>query len=130
MIRFKDVTRYLGGRPVLDGMNLDVEKGETYVIVGASGTGKSVTLKHMVRLLTPDSGEVWVGDECVSRARGNDLAKIRMRFGYLFQSAALLQWCSVGTNVGLPLMEHTGMSRDEIDTVVREKLALVGLEEA
>lgn len=130
MIRFENVTRYLGGRPVLNGLNLHIEKGETYVIVGASGTGKSVTLKHMVRLLTPDTGEVWVGDDCVSSARGRELAKIRMRFGYLFQSSALLQWCSVGSNVGLPLMEHTRMSRDEIETVVREKLALVGLEEA
>ncbi|HNS82002.1 MAG TPA: ATP-binding cassette domain-containing protein [Kiritimatiellia bacterium] len=130
MIRFKDVTRYLGRKPILNGMDLEVEQGETYVIVGASGTGKSVTLKHMVRLLTPDTGEVWVGDDCVSSARGRDLAKIRMRFGYLFQSAALLQWCSVGSNVGLPLMEHTGMSKDEIETVVREKLELVGLEEA
>ncbi|MDD3604373.1 MAG: ATP-binding cassette domain-containing protein, partial [Kiritimatiellae bacterium] len=58
MIRFKEVTRYLGGKPILNGMDLEVEQGETYVIVGASGTGKSVTLKHMVRLLTPDTGEV------------------------------------------------------------------------
>jgi phospholipid/cholesterol/gamma-HCH transport system ATP-binding protein len=84
----------------------------------------------MVRLLTPDNGRIWVGDECVSEARGEPLEKIRARFGYLFQSGALLQWLNVGDNVGLPLREHTRMDDDEIDALALEKLKLVNLEEA
>ena len=90
MIRFEKVNKELGGRQVLDGLNLEIVKNETFVILGGSGTGKSVTLKHMVRLLTPDSGTVWVGDEPVSEARGEDLKRIRSRFGVLFQGAALM----------------------------------------
>ena len=86
MIRFEHVTKRLGRRNVLDDCSFEVEKGETFVIVGFSGAGKSVTLKHMVRLLTPDRGHVWVGDDLVSEARGKDLERIRSRFGYLFQS--------------------------------------------
>ncbi len=130
MIRFEHVTKRLGRRNVLDDCSFEVEKGETFVIVGFSGAGKSVTLKHMVRLLTPDRGHVWVGDDLVSEARGKDLERIRSRFGYLFQSGALLQWLDVGQNVGLPLREHTNMSDAEIDALAMEKLKLVNLEEA
>ena len=129
MIRFEKVTRRLGGRLVLDAVDLEIQKGETFVIVGSSGAGKSVTLKHMVRLLTPDSGRVWVGDDVVSEARGRDLERIRSRFGVLFQGAALLQWLNVGDNVALPLREHTNMSEEEIDRLVEEKLRLVNLED-
>lgn len=130
MIRFENVTKRLGRRNVLDDCSFSIERGETFVVVGFSGAGKSVTLKHMVRLLTPDNGRVWVGDECVSDARGEELEKIRSRFGYLFQSGALLQWLNVGDNVGLPLREHTRMDDDEIDALALEKLKLVNLEEA
>jgi phospholipid/cholesterol/gamma-HCH transport system ATP-binding protein len=130
MIRFENVSKRLGGRTVLDGVDLEIQRGETFVIVGSSGAGKSVTLRHMVRLLTPDRGRVWVGDDEVSRARGHDLERIRERFGFLFQGAALMQWLNVGDNVGLPLQERTGKDPDEIDREVREKLKMVGLEEA
>lgn len=130
MIRFSQVSKKLGGRMVLDGIDCMIQKGETFVIVGASGAGKSVSLKHMVRLLTPDRGEVWVGESCVSTARGHELDRIRDRFGFLFQGAALMQWLNVGDNVGLPLRMKTDMSDDEIDAKVHEKLALVNLEEA
>lgn len=130
MIRFEKVTKRLGNRNVLDEFDLEIRKGETFVICGPSGMGKSVTLKHMVRLLTPDSGRVWVGDECVSEARGRKLERIRSRFGVLFQSGALLQWLSAGENVALPLREHTRLSDDEIEARVREKLQLVELEDA
>ncbi|MBP7830430.1 MAG: ATP-binding cassette domain-containing protein [Kiritimatiellae bacterium] len=129
MIRFEKVTRRLGGRLVLDAVDFEIEKGETFVIVGSSGAGKSVTLKHMVRLLTPDSGRVWVGDDVVSEARGAELERIRSRFGVLFQGAALLQWLNVGDNVALPLREHTRLGEDEIDRLVEEKLRLVNLED-
>lgn len=129
MIRFANVTKRLGSRNVLDGINLEIRPGETYVICGPSGMGKSVTLKHMVRLMTPDSGQVFVGDDCVSESRGRDLERIRARFGVLFQSGALLQWLSVADNVALPLREQTDKGEDEIERLVREKLRLVGLED-
>ena len=130
MIRFEGVTKKLGRKVVLDEADFEIRQGETFIIVGLSGAGKSVTLKHMLRLLTPDSGRVWVGDEVVSEATGRDLDRIRSRFGVLFQSGALLQWMSSGDNVALPLREHTDMKEDEIEKLVREKLGLVNLEEA
>ncbi len=130
MIRFEQVYKQLAGRTVLDGVDLEIQPGETFFIVGTSGAGKSVTLKHMVRLLTPDSGRVWIGDDCVSEARGRVLEKIRSRFGVLFQGAALLNWISAGENVGLPLLERTNKPVFEIEKLAREKLALVGLESA
>lgn len=128
MIRLENITKSLGTRRVLDGVNLEIRKGETMVIVGPSGTGKSVTLKHMVRLLTPDEGRVMVGDDVISEATGERLEKIRSRFGVLFQGGALLEWLSVGENVALPLREKTGMNEAEIEKKVVEKLVMVGLE--
>ena len=127
MIRFENVYKKLGGRTVLDGISFEIQKNETFVIIGTSGAGKSVTLRHMVRLLTPDNGRVWVGDDVVSEASGPELERIRDRFGFLFQSAALLQWLNVADNVGLPLREKTSKSGAEIDRLVNEKLKLVGL---
>jgi phospholipid/cholesterol/gamma-HCH transport system ATP-binding protein len=130
MIRFEKVTKRLGSRNVLDAIDLEIQPGETYVICGPSGMGKSVTLKHMVRLLTPDAGRVMVGDDCVSESRGRELERIRARFGVLFQSGALLQWLSVADNVALPLRERTQKGEEEIEHLVREKLRLVELEDA
>jgi phospholipid/cholesterol/gamma-HCH transport system ATP-binding protein len=130
MIRFERVTKKLGSKTVLDEVDYEILPGETFVIVGLSGAGKSVSLKHMVRLLTPDSGKVWVGDDCVSEASGEELDRIRSKFGVLFQSGALLQWMNAGENVALPMKEHTDMPEDEIYTLVREKLRLVNLEDA
>lgn len=130
MIRFEQVTKRFGSRSVLDEVDLEIQKGETFVIVGSSGAGKSVTLKHMVRLLSPDSGKVWIGDDVVSEARGDKLAAIRSRFGVLFQSGALMQWMSAGGNVGLPLREHSDRTPEEVEEISREKLKMVGLEEA
>lgn len=130
MIRFEQVTKRFGKKTVLDETTFTIAQGEVFIIVGLSGAGKSVTLKHMVRLLTPDEGQVWVGDDCVSEATGRELERIRAKFGYLFQSGALLQWISAGENVALPLREHTKMTDDEIDDLVREKLRLVELEDA
>ncbi|MFH0879813.1 MAG: ATP-binding cassette domain-containing protein [Lentisphaerota bacterium] len=127
MIRFEKVTKWLGGRLVLDEIDLSIERNETFVIVGTSGAGKSVSLKHMIRLLTPDSGKVWVGDDVVSEAGGPDLERIRSRFGVLFQSAALLQWLTVEGNVRLPLRERAQMSDEEMGKLAEEKLKLVNL---
>ncbi len=129
MIRFEKVAKKLGTKQVLNGVTFEIEKGEIFVIVGFSGTGKSVTLRHMVRLLTPDEGSVWIEDDNISEAKGSELARIRSRFGVLFQGGALLQWLSIGDNIGLPLRQRTNMTPNEVDDLVREKLALVQLEE-
>ncbi len=128
MIRFENVTKVLAGKPVLNSIDFEVDRGETFCIVGASGAGKSVTLKHMVRLMTPDDGRVLVGEEEVSSAVGEALSRIRNRFGYLFQSAALLAWLSVAENVALPLREKHHLEEDEVLDRVHRTLAMVGLE--
>jgi phospholipid/cholesterol/gamma-HCH transport system ATP-binding protein len=128
MIKLENVTKILGERRVLDGVNLEVRRGETLFVVGPSGTGKSVTLKHMIRLMTPDEGRVVVDGDVVSEAAGKDLERIRDKFGVLFQGGALLEWLNVGENVALPLREKTKLTEDEIEAKVIEKLAMVGLE--
>ena len=128
MIRFENVTKRFGAKTVLDDISYEIEKGETFVIVGSSGAGKSVSLRHMIRLLTPDSGRVWVGDDCVSEAGGKQLERILDRFGVLFQSGALLQWLNVEDNVCLPLRQKSKRPDEEIRKLAEEKLALVGLE--
>jgi len=130
MITFENVTKRLGGKTVLDDISFEVPKGETFVIVGLSGAGKSVTLKHMVQLLVPDHGAVRIADDVISQARGEDLERMRGRFGVLFQGAALLQWLTVFENVALPLREHTQMTEEEIEKAVLEKLRLLNMEDA
>lgn len=115
VIEFNAVTKSFGGRNVLDGLSFSVERGEIFVILGPSGTGKSVTLKHAIGLVEPDSGEVRRAD---------------VRFDYLFQSGALLAWKSVWENVALPLEETMRLSGKEIDRRVGEALEAVGLTDA
>lgn len=130
MIRFENVIKSFGAKRVLNGINLHIKHGETISIVGTSGAGKSVTLKHMIRLLTPDEGKVFIDGECISEANPDDLQRLRAKFGYLFQSSALLQWLSVGENVALPLREHTKLSEKEIEEKVYGILRQVDLHEA
>ncbi|MBO4287834.1 MAG: ABC transporter ATP-binding protein [Kiritimatiellae bacterium] len=130
MIRFEHVTKTFGDQNVLDDLSFEIRKGEIFHIVGTSGAGKSVTLKHMVRLLSPTSGSVWLGDREISAADGRGLEEIREHFGYLFQSAALLGWMTVGENIALPLREKTKLSEDEIEEKVQTALKMVGLEDA
>jgi phospholipid/cholesterol/gamma-HCH transport system ATP-binding protein len=129
MIRFENVTKVLNGKVVLDDLSFEIEKGETFVIVGPSGVGKSVTIKHMVRFFTPDNGRVFVDGENISEVDGHDLDRIRRRFGYLFQGNALLAWLTVSENVALPLREKTKMSDAEIRRKVADTLKLVSLEQ-
>lgn len=126
-LRFENVHKAFGPAHVLKGLNFSIHKGEIFVILGPSGTGKSVTLKHMVRLLTPDSGHIFVEQDCVNAATGVALERIRERFGYLFQGGALLAWMSVGENIALPLREHTKMTNGEILRRVDEVLDRVGM---
>ena len=121
-IEFRDVVKKFDGVAVLDGVNLKIEKGEFVCIVGHSGTGKSVTLKHIVRLLSPTSGSVLVDGVDVASCSEDELAGIRRRIGYLFQSGALLAWKTVGENVALPLEESLDLSDEEISRRVRGAL--------
>ena len=116
MIHFDNVCKNFDGKQVLAGVSFDVVEGEILAIVGPSGTGKSVTLKHIVGLLAPDSGTVTVREGA--------------RIGYLFQGGALLAWLTVRENVSLPLHETTKLSEDEITRQTDEALKAVGLEES
>jgi phospholipid/cholesterol/gamma-HCH transport system ATP-binding protein len=130
MIRFENVTKVLGRKKVLDDISFEVGKGETFVVVGLSGAGKSVTLKHMIRLMRPDSGTISIDGEVINDLGRRGLQNLRSKFGVLFQSAALLQWMSVRDNVALPLREHTKLDDEEILRRVDEKLALLTLDDA
>ena len=130
LIEFQNVVKKFGGTAVLDGVSFSVEKGEILCLVGPSGTGKSVTLKHLVRLLTPTSGHVIVDGVDVATCDERTLSSIRRRIGYLFQGGALLAWMTVAENVALPLQEGTGLSDGEIDDRVAKALAAVELTDA
>jgi len=123
-----NVCKHLSGKDVLRNLNLHIKKGETYVIVGRSGIGKSVTIKHMVGLMKPDSGRVIVDGVEVHKLGKRELQRFRLKFGFLFQSNALLNSLTVFENIALPLREHTKMSEEEVRKRVQQKLALVGLE--
>jgi phospholipid/cholesterol/gamma-HCH transport system ATP-binding protein len=130
MITFDHVTRVLGKRAVLNDISFEVGEGETFVIVGLSGAGKSVTLKHMIRLMRPDKGRILIDGDDINALNRRQLQEVRAKFGVLFQSAALLQWMSVKNNVALPLREHTRLSDAEIDARVMETLEKLNLTDA
>lgn len=126
MIRFVDVHKRFGDRVVLDGFSLDVPDGQTTVLLGASGAGKSVTLKHVVGLITPDSGYVEVDGQRVDTLDPSGLAALRRTIGYVFQFAALFDSLSIADNLRLGLVRQA-LPEDEIEHRVVEALALVGL---
>lgn len=130
LVRLTDVHKAFDERPVLRGVDLEIPRGGTYCIIGRSGTGKSVTLKHIVGLLRPDRGRVEVFGQDITDASERAIAERRKDIGYLFQDGALLGWMTVAENIGLPLREHERIGRTQIAQRVREKLALVGLEDA
>lgn len=125
VIRFRDVHKSFGPHEVLRGLSFDVHRGRTLAIMGPSGTGKSVALRHIVGLLKPDSGVVEVEGRDVSRLSRKDLSELRKRMGFLFQEGALINWLSVGDNVALPLRENTSLREQEIKERVQRKLELV-----
>ncbi len=127
MIEIKNLVKSFGDKPVLRGVNLNIEEGKTNVIIGASGCGKSVLLKHIVGLLKPDEGHIFIDGEDITAMTEKQIYAIRKRFGFLFQSAALFDSMSVGDNVGIALRENTLMPKAEIEKVVTEKLGLVNL---
>ncbi|MBZ0135926.1 MAG: ATP-binding cassette domain-containing protein [Planctomycetes bacterium] len=127
VVEFTDVSKKLGGRQILDKLSFEVAKGETFVIIGYSGSGKSVSLRHMVGLMQPDDGSIRIdGDEITTMSR-KELELMRRKFGVLFQSGALIAWLTLFENVELPLVEHTRMSRKKRAEVVQKKLELVNL---
>jgi phospholipid/cholesterol/gamma-HCH transport system ATP-binding protein len=127
MIEINNLKKRFGKKEVLRGVTLSIKTGETMVIIGRSGCGKSVLLKHMVGLLKADEGEVRIDGQVISKMSQAELYTIRTKFGYLFQGAALFDSMTVGENVGLALKENYQMSEQKIREVVAEKLALVGL---
>ncbi|MCD6270009.1 MAG: ATP-binding cassette domain-containing protein [Deltaproteobacteria bacterium] len=127
-IRLIDIHKSFGTQAVLRGVNLDVERGETTVICGESGQGKSVLLKHILGLLTPDRGQVLVEGEDVSRLRGAALNRLRTRFGVLFQGVALFDSMTVFDNIALPLRERSRLSEPEVKVKVEKSLQIMDLE--
>jgi phospholipid/cholesterol/gamma-HCH transport system ATP-binding protein len=127
-IALRGVTKSFDGRKVLDDVSLDVEAGRAFALLGRSGTGKSVTLKHIIGLLTPDRGQVLVHGEDVTKLRGQALGKVRQGIGFLFQNAALFDSISVGENVAFPMRRHTDWNDSPIRERAKAKLAEVGLE--
>ena len=130
MIKLDNVYKAFGEKKVLEGFSLEVDEGETMVIIGYSGTGKSVAIKHIVGLLTPDQGTVFVDDLEVPELSREDLYKLRQRIGYVFQFAALFDSMTVGENVAMALRKMRTMSETEIAERVKESLALVDLPDA
>lgn len=127
MIEVKDLHKSFGESRVLLGLNLSITEGTTCVILGGSGSGKTVLMKHMIGLLKPESGQVLVEGEDVVPLESEDLARMRRKMGMVFQGAALFDSMTVYENVSFPLREHTLASEDEMREVVRQKLEIVGL---
>ena len=127
MIEIIDIRKSFGQKKILGGVNLSVKNGEIMVIIGGSGAGKTVLLKHVIGLLKPDSGEVSINGISLSETTTSQLEEIRKQFGMVFQFGALLNSLTVQENIALPLIEHTKMSSEEIEKVVTEKLQLVHL---
>jgi phospholipid/cholesterol/gamma-HCH transport system ATP-binding protein len=127
LIRVCNLKKSFAGRVVLDGINLDIPKGKVTTLIGGSGCGKSTLLRHLIGVLRPDSGEIWVKDQDITKFDENQLDAYRKRFGMLFQGGALLNSMSVHDNIALPLREHTRLDEKIIGVMVKMKLELVGL---
>jgi phospholipid/cholesterol/gamma-HCH transport system ATP-binding protein len=127
MIKMSGIKKRFGSRQILRGVDIHVQKGETMVLLGGSGTGKSVSIRHVIGLLTPDAGDVTIDGHSMVRADKRKKQELRSRMGVLFQSAALINWLSVYDNVALPLRELRLADEEEIDRVVMEKLSWLGL---
>lgn len=127
MIELIDVHKSFGSKNVLNGVNLKINKGESVVIIGGSGAGKSVLLKHIIGLLKPDKGRVMIDNIDLIKLNENELNNIRKRFGMLFQASALFDSMSVWENVGFGLKQHTRLSDKEIKEIAIQKLNMVGL---
>ncbi len=128
MISVRNITKNFGGKNVLNGLNLEIPHGETLVIMGRSGCGKSVLLKIIAGLIAADSGEIWFDGTEISKLKTKKMNLLRQKIGMLFQSAALFDSMTVAENVAFMLDQHTDYSKQEMRKIVDEKLELVDLE--
>ena len=128
MIKISNLYKKFGEHKVLCGLNLEVNSGELMVIIGPSGCGKSVLLRHIIGLLRPDSGEIFINGADITQLKGKALKQVRFSFGMVFQGGALFDSLTVEGNVGFGLRQHTNLSEEEIAKIVNEKLQLVGLD--
>ena len=128
IVQIKGLHKSFGTNRVLDGINLSIQRGKITVILGPSGTGKSVLLKHIVGLIKPDQGEVAFDSTRVDTLSEPELVQVRKRIGYLFQLGALFDSMTVGENIAFPLIEHTKMDADQRDACIHRVLGLVGLD--
>src|SRR5437899_7564221 len=127
VIEVVDLVRKFGDRAVINDISFNVRRGETLVIMGGSGCGKSTLLRHIIGSMKPTSGSVKVLGEEITTMKEREIARVRRRFGMLFQSGALLPSWPVGENVALQLLQHTDLSPDEIEEIVERKLQMVVL---
>ncbi|MEK6646925.1 MAG: ABC transporter ATP-binding protein [Candidatus Firestonebacteria bacterium] len=127
MINITNLTKYFGKNRIFKNLNLKINDRETLAIIGGSGCGKSVLLKHIIGIMKPDAGKIYIDDEDISNVDEARLAEIRKHFGMVFQGAALFDSLTIGENVSFALARNTNISKKEIDRIVHEKLALVGL---
>ena len=127
MIRIVNLRKSFGSQQVLKGLNLQIPDGSIYTVIGQSGTGKSCLLKHLIGLMRPDQGEIWIDGTEITRLRGRTLNEVRHRFGMLFQGGALFDSMNVYDNIAFPLREKTRLRETEIRKKVHERLEQVGL---
>ncbi|MBI5756496.1 MAG: ABC transporter ATP-binding protein [Nitrospirae bacterium] len=127
VIEIVNLHKAFNKKHVLQGVDLQIERGETMVVIGGSGSGKSVLIKHVIGLLSPDEGSIVVDGVDISHLRENDMNELRKRYGMLFQGAALFDSLTVWENVGFSLMQHTTLSKEEIKEKAKQKLEMVGL---
>ncbi|MCK5493874.1 MAG: ABC transporter ATP-binding protein [Candidatus Omnitrophica bacterium] len=128
MIKVKNIYKSFGEKVVLKGVDLTVGKGETFLMIGRSGAGKTVLLKNIIGLLTPDIGSVYIDGVDITQLKKKQLEKVRLQFGLVFQQSALFDFLNVGENVGFFLYQYTKLTKKEIRGKVKDTLALVGLE--
>ena len=127
MIKIVNLKKAFGAKKVLDGLDLEIDSGKITVIIGRSGEGKSVLLKHIIGLMKPDDGSINLDGQDITTISEREFNEVRKRFGMLFQGAALFDSMTVAQNVGFPLKEHTDLHDDDILKVVSDKLRRVGL---
>lgn len=127
-VRFDHVSKAFGPLKVLDDISFEIPMGQAFCLLGRSGTGKSVALRHIVGLLLPDSGKVFVEERDITALAGRELAEVRKHMGFVFQNAALFDSMSVGENVAFPMRRHTDWSESEIRERATKRLADVGLD--
>ena len=127
VISVKNLVKNFGPRRIINDITLDIYQGETLVVMGGSGCGKSTFLRHLIGSIRPDSGEIWMFGKDIAKLSEDEMHEVRKKYGMLFQSGALFDSLTVGENIALPLREHTKLDETIINIVIKMKLELVGL---